>query len=87
MRLPCFVLQGKYVMKIINILMKMVILKQLAKRVSRPKGPKATDAFIDFSPCGRRPKGCFSLDFSPFGRRPKGSASELRFRVGASLCR
>ena len=71
MRLPCFVLQGKYVMKIINILMKMVILKQLAKRVSRPKGPKATDTFIDFSPCGRRPKG---------------SASELRFRVGASLC-
>ena len=57
--------------------MKMVILKQLAKRVSRPKGPKATDAFIDFSTAKSR-RGTFrsalrcAIDFSPYGRRPNG---------------
>ena len=77
-------------MKIINILMKMVILKQLAKRVSRPKGPKATDAFIDFSPCGRTLKVAFPLTLAPSGVdlkvRPANfvSASALRCAIDLS---
>ena len=43
-------------------------LSSSSNEVRRPKGPKATDAFIAF-PCGQRPKGsasAFSLSFSLF---------------------
>ena len=58
-----------------------------SNEVRRPKGPKATDAFIDFSPYGRRPKGCFSLRPANFVSASALAYSYLylRFRYFRSL--